>query len=100
MECEMMPHARKNSAKLTLSLLQVVLIPAAKGGIRVKIDKEGRVKGRTVPNRDELEVGGSQETAQPVVQLFDSLIALQCFVWNSRRMGSLSGRLITWSIQG
>ena len=48
-----------------------MLIPAAKGGIRVKIDKEGRVKGRTVPNRDELEVGGSQETAQPVVQLFD-----------------------------
>jgi len=61
MECEMMPHARKNSAKLTLSLLQVVLIPAAKGGIRVKIDKEGRVKGRTVPNRDELEVGGSRQ---------------------------------------
>lgn len=43
--------------------LKVTLIPAAKGGIRIKIDKKGRVKGRTVANRDELAVGGERDSS-------------------------------------
>ena len=56
--------------------LKVTLIPAAKGGIRIKIDKEGRVKGRTVANRDELAVGGERDSS--LLCNCDGAALLQC----------------------